>query len=60
MERKQRLTHGTIEGYKNWRCRCRKCREVWDLYTQEFRENIFDETKAQYKEVKLFGQEDKW
>ena len=60
MDRKQRLTHGTLDGYKNG-CRCKKCVEVWNLYTQEFRDNIFDETKAKYKEVPYpFREDTKW
>lgn len=51
MERKQRLTHGTLAGYKTYRCRCKRCTEVWNLYIQEFRDNIFDETKAAYKDI---------
>ncbi len=46
-----RLTHGTLEGYRDRGCRCKKCREVWDLYMSEYRTEIFDETKATYQEV---------
>lgn len=53
MERKERLTHGTIAGYKTYRCRCRKCTEVWNLYTQEFRETVYDDTKAKTKPVNI-------
>lgn len=49
--RSQRLAHGTIDCYQTNRCRCKKCISVWKMYTTEFRENIFDETKAKYKEV---------
>lgn len=53
MERKTRLQHGTLSGYKTHRCRCKRCAEVWELYLQEYRDEIFDETKAQYKEVNI-------
>lgn len=53
MDRKTRLQHGTLSGYKNHRCRCKRCAEVWEMYLQEYRDNIFDETKAVYKEVKV-------
>lgn len=51
MNPNRRLKHGTLSGYQDHRCRCKRCAEVWDLYIQEYRDNIFDETKAKYKEV---------
>lgn len=53
VDRKKKLTHGTLEGYKSFGCRCKKCREVWDLYTTQYREEIFDERKAKYKPIKM-------
>ena len=46
------MTHGTLEGYKTG-CRCPKCVELWNMYNQEFRENIFDDTKAKTKKVNI-------
>lgn len=50
---KRSLVHGTLDGYKAYGCRCPACREIWDMYTQEYRETIFDETTAKRRPVKI-------
>lgn len=51
--RHTRLQHGTLSGYLDHRCRCKRCSEIGQLYMQEYRDNIFDDTKAQKKEVNI-------
>ena len=51
--RRGRLAHGTISGYQDHRCRCARCLDVWSMYIQEYRETIFDDTKAIKKEVNV-------
>lgn len=53
MQKNRRLTHGTLSGYKEYNCRCRKCRDVWDVYMQSYREDIFDELRAKKKPVEI-------
>lgn len=48
-----RLQHGTLSGYMDHRCRCKKCAEIYTLYMQEYRDTIFDETKAKKKDVSI-------
>ena len=48
-----RMVHGTLEGYKSNGCRCKKCSNTWAMYIEQYREDIFDERTAKYKEVKL-------
>lgn len=54
MDRSNKLQHGTLEGYKRFRCRCKKCTSVWELYLQEYRDEIFDETKAKVEPVRFY------
>lgn len=54
---KRKLIHGTLSGYKEYRCRCAKCSEIWELYTNQFREDIYDETKRKAPPVKYFPDE---
>ena len=55
----KRFAHGTIDCYQTNRCRCKKCTGVWELYTQEYRSDIYDETKAPKKplDIKLGNQD---
>lgn len=53
VDKNRRLKHGTISGYMDFRCRCRKCTDMGNLYMQEYREDVFDDTKAIKKEVNI-------
>lgn len=41
-----RILHGTIGGFSNWRCRCKECKEAWNDSQVPYREGRTEQARA--------------